>query len=88
MPPSPRHPSKPRRPPPPPLQQALPLAPPEPTPQEVQAEVLRLLRVRPWWRCRYGKPEAVLADPERAALLWNCARRALQARRAAQCRPT
>jgi hypothetical protein len=45
---------------------------------DLQAMV-QSLASRPYWR-RYGPPDQVLADPQRAQLLHGCARRALAAR--------
>lgn len=67
--------------PPQPRQQCLPLEPQPPSPGEVDAAVVQLLQERPYWLQRYGAAAQVLADPQRAQLLRECARRALATRR-------
>lgn len=52
----------------------------EPASREVWRLVRHWLATRPYWRARYGTARQVMADPFRAALLADCARRALQPR--------
>lgn len=58
-------------------QQSLPLAPQPPSEAEVQAEVVRLLQRRPYWRQRFRTPQEALADPLAAHVLRAGARQVL-----------
>lgn len=64
----------------PPVQQALPLGPVEPSPQQLRHELQRMYLASLHWRRVYRSLDALLADPKRAAVLQICARQAVRAR--------